>query len=172
VSVERVGATKAGVVVNGVVYDKAGKRGAPVPDAPFPSSTQGDEQLTVPLSSDEEPLGLGFDEASGEGAIVIRASERILLRRFDRQGRFLGEAAAFAHPLPAAWIRLARAGGTWAPAQSGAPLEPGPTLPEGCVDEVQTRPGVWVSACSYAPDLHRPGRKASVRVRTGPPDPR
>lgn len=121
-SIGSVEATPAGVEINGTTYDRQGKKtGAvrPTPAAPAVASVeQGElfwktEQGQIPWSADEEPLGAEFDAASGQGVVLVRASERLFFRRFDAQGRLLGEAMLHPHRPPRGPVRLARAGARW-----------------------------------------------------------
>lgn len=66
------------------------------------------------LSVDEDVMAIAFDEASGEGAVLVRlAQDKAALRRFDAEARLVGEPAIYSHDLPYRVQTLARVGKSW-----------------------------------------------------------
>lgn len=85
-----IGAVPGGVRVDDVAYDLRGKKLTAAPPAAPPIQAP---ELAPTVPYEEQPAGLAFDAASGEGiALFHRGREESFGRRFDARGAFVGEA--------------------------------------------------------------------------------
>ena len=110
-SAVRATAVPGGVAIQGTSYDVAGRKLAIAePAAP----TAPDLITHVPL--EEEPTGLAFDVATGEGAALFRrGDEETIGRRVDATGAFVGEPLALPDGVGAHSdrVRLVKVDGVW-----------------------------------------------------------
>lgn len=100
---------------------KATKKGAPQAPSPgFPRGRRPGDSGELRLFPDETPVAAAFDENEGEGLLVLRDSlGKVVSRRFDAEGNYLGEAAVYPHDAMTPFEALSRVGKRWFALGSG-----------------------------------------------------